>query len=76
MNIDLTDEDAKLFLKFRELQDIFEVLDECGAFDVRNGSTTMHFNADGALCDVECRMKLYRPGIQVVPVLIPLKLDV
>jgi len=45
----IPDEDAKKFLLFQEYYDVFTMMVEHGAFGVRNGSVTMHFDKKGSL---------------------------
>jgi len=45
----IPDEDAKKFLLFQEYYDIFTTMVEHGAFKVKNGSVTMHFDKRGGL---------------------------
>lgn len=71
--IELTDEEALLFLKFRENQDTFSVLEESGVFNIRNGHAVLNFDANGTLGAVECTVKLYRRGVAVIPILVQLR---
>ena len=70
MTIDLTDEDAVLFRKFREHQDTYAVLLDAGVFSIKNGKAVLNFDAQGTLCDVECNIKLYKRGTVLVPLLV------
>lgn len=72
IDIQLTEEDAQLFLKFREHQSTFAILEEAGVFNVRNGKAVLNFDANGTLCDIECTLKTFKRGIDIVPVLITL----
>lgn len=72
MTIELTDQDAELFLKFREHQDSFAVLEKAGVFNIRNGHAVLNFDANGTLGDIECTVKLYRKGVRVIPILVQL----
>jgi len=60
MQIDLSDQDAELFLLFRRYQDVFDVLEGAGVFRVRNGKAVLNFNSDGVLVDIDCTQKTYR----------------
>lgn len=71
-SIDLTDEEAQAFMLFRKHQSLFELFDEVGVFNVRNGRAILNFDSNGTLVDIECQMKLYKRGIDVVPILIQL----
>jgi hypothetical protein len=70
VTIELTDEEALLFRKFREKQDTFMTLEEAGVFDIRNGKATLNFDANGTLCEVDCVLKLYKRGLAIVPVIV------
>lgn len=43
------DEEAKKFLMFQQYYDVFTMMVEHGAFKVKNGSVTMHFDKRGNL---------------------------
>lgn len=47
--VELSNEDAALFVQFRKHQDIFRTLLENGVFATRNGKAILNFNADGVL---------------------------
>ena len=50
--ISLNDEEARLFLVFRQHQDNFDILYKAGVFDLRNASATINFDSFG-ICDVK-----------------------
>lgn len=70
--IELTDKDAELFLKFREHQDVFAVLEQAGVFNVRNGKAMLNFNSQGHIMDIDCTIKTFKRGVEVIPILINL----
>lgn len=47
--VELTPEDAALFVEFRRRQDLFRTLSDQGVFNLRNGKAILNFNADGVL---------------------------
>lgn len=47
--IELTDEDAKTFLLFREYQEFFETLINADVHTLKSSNTTLYFNDKGAL---------------------------
>jgi len=51
--IELTESDAGLFIEFRKYQDVFDMLMQTGVFDVKGGSVTIHFNAQGQIARVD-----------------------
>lgn len=70
VTLNLSQEDAELFLKFRQHQDTFEILERSGVFALRNGHAVLNFDADGTLTDITGNMKLFRRGKTVIPILI------
>ncbi len=53
INIELTNEEAELFKKFREYQDYWDLV-----FKIKNGSAELHF-VDGKIKAVKCN-NVYR----------------
>lgn len=51
--VNLSPADSLLFVEFRRRQDIFAELVKGGVFDLRSGSATIHFDADGILRKIE-----------------------
>lgn len=45
----LTEEDARLFVQFQKSYMIFRALIEAEALEIRNGSVTLNFDANGAI---------------------------
>jgi fructose-1,6-bisphosphatase len=43
----LTQEEARLFLKFQKHFKLFELLEEKKAFEIKHGTVTIDFNGDG-----------------------------
>lgn len=64
--INLTDEDARLFLKFREHQNDFLLLYEAGVFNIKSGEAILNFNAEGVLTQVDLNVNSYRRGYPVI----------
>ncbi len=60
MTLTLTDTEAESFRRWREHQDVFEVLLAHGIFDIRNGSAELHFNSLGQLASLDAHVKLFR----------------
>ena len=48
-NITLTPEEAVLFIEFQKRHAFIELLVSIGAFDIRNGSITIHFDQFGKI---------------------------
>lgn len=59
VKIELNEQEAELFEKFRRNQKAFEKLIDSKALDVENGSITLHFNSSGQLMKIEQNGVLY-----------------
>ena len=53
--IELTEQDAKLFLLFRKHQDEFKILTEAGFFGFKNGCAIIHRDPKGILKNIEVK---------------------
>lgn len=53
INVEMTDDDAQLFVWLQQHHDKIDVLRQSGALDTRNGSIVLHFDALGTLMQVE-----------------------
>lgn len=62
MTIELTDEDAKLFVLFRKHQDLIQTLLDARIQGVKGGQAILHFNPDGKLMEVELKVISFRGG--------------
>ena len=49
----LTPEDAKLFLQFQQRFAFMKTLEEIGAFNLRSGSITIHFDNLGQIAGID-----------------------
>lgn len=59
IQIELSEEDLKLFVKFRKRQSDFEILEANGVFDFKNGVAFLHRDSNGKLRGVEINKKVY-----------------
>ena len=66
IKIELTESDAKLFLKFREFQSDFQVMVESGVFNVRNGVAILNYNAEGHLTQIDFNVIRYKKGMTIL----------
>ncbi len=66
MTIELSDEEAVLFLAFQKDYATYTTLKESGVFDIRNGKAILNFDQDGTLCEIDCNLKLYKRGVPVI----------
>ena len=66
IKIELTESDAKLFLKFREFQSDFQVMVESGVFNVRNGVAILNYNAEGHLTQIDFNVIRYKKGMAIL----------
>ena len=53
MNVEMTVEEARLFVEFRRFQQQFTSLEKCGFFAIKGGSAMTHFDSDGKIRKVE-----------------------
>ena len=49
----LTEHEIAMFLLFQKHYKLFEKLEEIGAFDIRGGQVTIHFNNESELRGIE-----------------------
>lgn len=59
-SLDLTDEEAELFLAIRRHQELFKALIEAQVPEIRRGEAVLSFNHDGHLMHVEIKRIAYR----------------
>jgi len=71
ISLEITKEDAELFVVFQENYDTFVLLKDSGLFGIRNGLATINFDSSGAITDIDCNFKLFKRG---KPVLVGLHL--
>ncbi len=57
--VNLTPEDAKLFVEFQRRYAFMKLLDSLGAFDIKSGFLTVHFDNLGEIGSVDVQ-KHYR----------------
>ena len=60
VKIELNNQDAKLFKKFRQYQDDFKVILTAGAFEFKNGKAALFRDAQGTLRGVVIEQATYR----------------
>ena len=58
--VELNAADAILFMEFRRLQDSIAKIIHSGALEVRGGSVTLHYDADGTLRRIDRSDSLLR----------------
>lgn len=59
IKIELDEEEAKLFCKFRQYQNDFQILVSSGFFDFKNGVAMSHRDHNGKLRGVEINRKVF-----------------
>lgn len=57
--VEMTEEDAILFVKFRKFQGTFNLLVSSGVADIKNGSMTLHFDGNGNVKNVQVIQNYY-----------------
>lgn len=65
-SIELSSQDAALFVSFQKNYDTFMTLKDSGVFDIRNGTAVLNFDNNGTLTDIDCNFKLYKKGKPVI----------
>lgn len=58
--VELTNEDALLFVAFQKRYALIKLLESIGAFDIKNGSITLNFGPAGEIGSVDKNIH-YRP---------------
>lgn len=58
--IELTPADALLFIEYQKRYAFMKLLESVGAFSVKNGSITIHFDSMGTIASVD-KAEHYRP---------------
>jgi hypothetical protein len=66
--IELTNEEAKQFLAFRQYQDLFTTLLKNGVFNTRNGQAILNFDANGTLTQIDLNMVMFKKGYPLLHV--------
>ena len=51
--IEVTDDEARAFLRFREYQTLFIALLQARVFEVQSGKVIIHFNQKGRIVDIK-----------------------
>jgi hypothetical protein len=51
--VNLTDTEAQLFIKFQKHFALINILEGMKAFDIKNGSVTIHFDSQGKIGVIE-----------------------
>lgn len=66
--IELSDQEAALFLEYRKNQDTFRTLYDAGVFNIKNGTATLSFDHMGELARVDYNISGYIRGKAIVQV--------
>lgn len=51
--VELTETEAKLFIRFQKHRALIELLEQIGAFDIKSGSVTINFSRLGGIVSIE-----------------------
>jgi hypothetical protein len=65
IKIFLTPTDAELFKQWQHFYDVFNKLSNSGAFNIRNGSFTCHFDSQGMIKKIERHDSLFDDRIKL-----------
>jgi hypothetical protein len=49
ISIKLSEDDARLFIRFQKYHALIQLLESKGAFDIKGGSITLHFGGGGQI---------------------------
>jgi hypothetical protein len=60
ITVQLTPEDAELFVLFRRYQDKFKDMIEAKMFEIRNGSATIDFSPQGHMMDIKFNVVAFK----------------
>ena len=58
--LQLTDEEARLFVLFRQHQEMMQALLSANVFQTKNGQANLHFNHQATLMQVEVHTVAFR----------------
>ncbi len=61
IKIEITEEDAKLFTEFQRRYIFMKMLESVDAFEIKNGSVTIHFNNLGEVGSIDVNKHLRLP---------------
>ena len=51
--VQLSDEDARQFVRFQKHRSLIDLLESVGAFDIKNGNITLHFGMNGEIKTID-----------------------
>lgn len=51
--VQLCDEDARQFVRFQKYRALIDLLENVGAFDIKNGNITLHFGMTGEIKTID-----------------------
>ena len=66
ISLELTSQEAKDFLIFRQFQNKIQAIIASGIFNIRNGKAVLSFNNDGDLMNVETIIIAYQRVAKVI----------
>lgn len=58
--VELTEDEAKSFLKWRQNQENWDILERAGVFSITNGSAEVHFNNVGQIGLINTHLASFR----------------
>ena len=62
-SVELTEEEAKQFVLFRQHQTMFQAIIEAKLQELKRGEAVLSFNHDGHLMQIEIRRMAYRKKV-------------
>ena len=60
INVELTTDDAELFMKFRKYQHLFDLLIQNDVFSIKNGKAVLNFDSKGNLRLISTDVIVYK----------------
>lgn len=60
ITVEMTENEAELFVEFQKYRDVFQVLLNNGVFETRNGQAVLNFTPEGILADIRISTIAYK----------------
>lgn len=69
IKIELSEQDARLFMEFQKNYDTFSTLVQSGAFNIRNGSAVINFDKEGVIREINLHIVGYKKGFPIIAII-------
>lgn len=67
--IELSEQDALLFMQFQKHYGTFSTLLQSGALNIRNGNAVINFDKDGVLREINLHIVGYKKGMPIIAIM-------